>query len=457
MRAIVCGVLGMVGALPAAAQILPQDPVFANSFDSGAVSLSPTALYIAQGASGDTLPVALTLTLSEPAIADTFVPVVSADPARLTVVGGGTTVLTGQSTATVQVNGLVGGASPVTVTATLGNAVSAGVRVEAALNGVGSAGGEADYCNVQFPVAFNTVGGQLVPPVFGQLFQSGITDPLGPPIGWIAAFGYGPDGSDPRLLSGWRFVDATYNTQVGNDDEFMASVVAPWASGDYAYAFRFSQDAGVSWTYCDADGAGAIGGVTFDIGTLGTMTVQRSLVINEVDYDNPVSIDTMEFVEIYNTATTAVNLSGLALVLVNGIGSNEYRRVDLGPAGTLPPGGYLVVHDGAVPLPAGTLELTFAPCTETCIQNGAPDGVALIDTTGVVLVDALSYEGSVTAAHIGGFATPVNLVEGTATTAVDGNVVEGSLVRLPNGTDTDNANDDWASSTTRTPGAANLP
>jgi hypothetical protein len=457
MRAIVCGVLGVVAALPASAQILPQDPVFANSFDSGAVSLSPTALYIAQGASGDTLPVALTLTLSEPAVSDNFVPVVSADPSRLGVVGGGTTVLTGQNTATVQVSGLVGGALPVTVTATLGNAVSVGVRVEAALNEVGSAGGEADFCNLQFPGSFNTAGGQVSPSIFGQLFQSGITDPPGPPPGWIAALGYGPIGSDPRLLTGWHFVDAGYNVQVGNNDEFMASLVAPWAAADYAYTFRFSQDAGASWTYCDTDGAGANAGLTFDTGMLGTMTVQRSLVINEVDYDNVGSIDTMEFVEIYNTAATAVNLSGLALVLVNGNDGNEYRRVDLGPAGTLPPGGYLVVHDGSMSLPAGTLELTFAPCADGCIQNGAPDGVALINTAGAVLVDALSYEGSLTAAHIGGFVAPVNLVEGTATTAIDGNVIEGSMVRLPNGADTDNANDDWASSTTRTPGAANLP
>src|SRR5687768_3034223 len=146
MRMIVCGVLGIVAALPARAQILPPDPVFANAFESGAMSLSPSPVHIAQGASGDTLPVALALTLSEPAVVDTFVPVESADPARLTVVGGGTTVLTGQSTATVQVSGVVGGASPVTVTAALGNAVSAGVRVEAALNEVGSASGEADFC-----------------------------------------------------------------------------------------------------------------------------------------------------------------------------------------------------------------------------------------------------------------------------------------------------------------------
>ena len=306
MRAIVCGVWGIVAALPASAQILPPDPVFANSFDSGAMSLSPNPVHIAQGASGDTLPVALTLTLSEPAIADTFVPVVSAEPSRLTVIGGGTTVLTGQSTATVQFTGLVGGAAPVTVTAMLGNQVSAGVRVEAALNEVGSAGGEADFCNVQFPGAFSSTGGQVSPPIFGQLFQSGVTDPAGPPAGWIAAHGYGPSGSDPRLLTGWHFVDAAYNAQVVNNDEFMATLVTPWDLGDHAYAFRFSQDAGVGWTYCDVDGAGANPGLDFDIGMLGTMTVTRSLVINEVDYDNVGGIDTMEFVEIYNTAATAV-------------------------------------------------------------------------------------------------------------------------------------------------------
>lgn len=456
MRAIVCGVFGIVAAMPAAAQILPQDPVFANSFDSGAVSLAPIGLYIAQGAVGDTLPVALTLTLSEPAVSDTFVPVVSADPARLAVVNGGTTVLTGQSTATVQLSGVAGGASPVTVTATLGNAVSVGVRVEAALNEVGSAGGEADFCTIQFPLTYDTTGGQTGPTLYGQLFEAGVTEAAGPPVGWISSVGYGPSGSDPRLLTGWHFVDATYNTQAGNNDEFMGALVSPWTVGDHAYAYRFSQDEGVSWTYCDTNAAGAIPGVDFDTASLGTLTVHRSLVINEVDYDNPASLDTMEFVEIYNTAPTPVDLSGVALVLVNGNNGDEYRRVDLGPAGVLAPGAYLVVHDGAVSLPAGTLELTFASCTDTCIQNGAPDGVALIDTAGAVLIDALSYEGSITEAHIAGFPAPVSLVEGTATTAIDANTA-GSLVRLPNGSDTDDANADWALSVAPTPGAANTP
>lgn len=456
MRRNVCGVWLLVGALPASAQILPPDPLFANAFENGAHALSPSAVHIAQGASGDTLPVALTLTLSQPAVVDTFVPIVSAEPARLGVVGGGTTVLAGQGTATVQVSGLVGGASPVTVTATLGNAVSAGVRVEGALNEVGSAGGEADFCNLQFPGAFGVLGGQASPPIFGQLFQAGVTDPPGPPSGWIAALGVGPIGTDPRLLAGWHFVDAGYNAQVGNNDEFTAALTAPWTAADYAYTFRFSQDAGVSWTYCDVDGAGAGAGLDFDPGMLGTMTVLRALVVNEVDYDNVGAIDTMEFVEIHNTSAMTVHLSGLALVLVDGNHGNEYRRVDLGPAGALPAGGYLVVHGGSIPLPVGTLELPF-DCVETCMHNGAPDGVALIATGASAVIDALSYEGSLTGAAIGGFVMPVNLVEGTPTTATDSNAADGSLVRIPDGADTDDANTDWSFSGTPTPGAANTP
>jgi hypothetical protein len=459
MRTIVFGLWGIVAAVPAGAQILPPDPVFSNSFDSGVVSLSPSPVHIAQGASGNTLPTALMLTLSAPAVSDTFVPVVSAEPARLGVTGGGVTVLAGQSSAAVPVSGLIGGAAPVTLTATLGNRVAAGVRVEAALNDAGAGAGEAEFCNIQFPLVFDISAGQLGPSIFGQLFQAGITEPAGAPAGWIAALGYGPLGTDPRLLAGWQFFDAGYNTQVFDNDEFMASFTAPWAAGVYAYAFRFSQDAGVSWTYCDGDGAGADPGLLFDVTWLGQMTVEHSLTINEIDYDNVGAIDVAEFVEIYNAGPTAVDLSGIALVLVNGNDNNEYRRVDLGAAGSLAAGGYLVVHDGAVSLPAGTLSLTFPGCTETCIQNGAPDGVALIDTVGHVVIDALSYEGSIIAANIGGFPAAVSLVEGTALSGavVDGNVSDGSLIRNPNGADTDNADDDWSSTTSLTPGAANLP
>jgi hypothetical protein len=89
-------------------------------------------------------------------------------------------------------------------------------------------------------------------------------------------------------------------------------------------------------------------------------------------------------------------------------------------------------------------------------QNGAPDGVALIDTGTKALHDALSYEGEIHSATIDG--QTYDLVEGTPlpATVVDSNTVDGSLSRLPDGTDTNNAATDWAFTATKTPGAANV-
>jgi hypothetical protein len=157
------------------------------------------------------------------------------------------------------------------------------------------------------------------------------------------------------------------------------------------------------------------------------------LVINEVDYDQ-LGADHDGFVEIYNAGDAAADLTGVALSPVNGGDGTEYSRKAL--TGTLAAGAYLVV--------------------DVELQNGAPDGVALVNLTTKTLIDALSYEGAITAATIDG--TTYNLVEGTVlpVTVADSNTVEGSLIRNPNGQDTDNAAADWAFTTTVTRGAANV-
>jgi hypothetical protein len=156
------------------------------------------------------------------------------------------------------------------------------------------------------------------------------------------------------------------------------------------------------------------------------------LVINEIDYDQ-VGADSGGFIEIYNAGDAAADLTGISLVLVDGGTGNEYLRRAL--TGTLAAGGYLVVEADA--------------------QNGAPDGVALIGAGGALL-DALSYEGAIEAATIGG--ATYDLVEGTVlpTATADSNTVAGSLSRVPNASDTDDAATDWAFTTTVTQGAANV-
>lgn len=158
---------------------------------------------------------------------------------------------------------------------------------------------------------------------------------------------------------------------------------------------------------------------------------QAKLVINEVDYDQ-VGTDANGFVEITNTGGAAADLAHVDLVAVNGGDSTDYDRVAL--TGTLAPGAHLDV----------AIEL----------QNGAPDGLALLD--GATLLDALSYEGGITAATIGG--QTYNLVEGTVlpTAVEDSNTVAGSLIRNPDGKDTNDAAADWAFTTTITRGTANV-
>ena len=219
---------------------------------------------------------------------------------------------------------------------------------------------------------------------------------------------------------------------------------------------------GIDWylvTARNAEGEGSAGQTTSgprSLDSSGACVAGSDLVLNEIDYDQP-GIDFGEFVEIYNSGPTARELSGLVLILVNGGTSEEYRRYELADAGpSLAAGAYLVVGSPTVlsALPAGTLSIPFGSNSNS-VQNGAPDGIALFDTGTAGLLDALSYEGSITAAQFAGQPGTHDLVEGTPTTAADSNSSDGSLSRSPDGSDTDDAESDWRFVLLPTPGAAN--
>ncbi len=102
--------------------------------------------------------------------------------------------------------------------------------------------------------------------------------------------------------------------------------------------------------------------------------------INEFHYDND-STDVGEFIELAGTAGT--DLSGWTLLLYNGNGGAVYDTITL--SGTIAD-----QQNGF-----GTISFARAG-----IQNGAPDGIALVN--GTTVVQFLSYEGSFTA--VGGAA-----------------------------------------------------
>ena len=52
-----------------------------------------------------------------------------------------------------------------------------------------------------------------------------------------------------------RWVDASFNVDAGNNDEFVASLL-PETAGTFDYAYRYSTTNGRDWTYADLDGIG---------------------------------------------------------------------------------------------------------------------------------------------------------------------------------------------------------
>ncbi len=121
-----------------------------------------------------------------------------------------------------------------------------------------------------------------------------------------------------------------------------------------------------------------------------------TVFINEIHYDND-GADSGEAVEIAGPAGT--DLSGWTLVLYNGSNGTEYGTATL--SGTIPSqsGGYGTVNTEMVG-----------------IQNGAPDGVALVNGTSVV--QFLSYEGAFAATNgpaNGQLSTDIGVAEAAST------------------------------------------
>lgn len=154
-----------------------------------------------------------------------------------------------------------------------------------------------------------------------------------------------------------------------------------------------------------------------------------TVFINEIHYDNTGS-DSGEGVEIAGPAGT--DLSTWSIVLYNGSNNLEYNTVPLSGVLANQGGGY------------GTLWFSISG-----IQNGAPDAIALVDSTSTV-VQFWSYEGTLTAGDgpaIGITSTDIGVSESSSTLAGESLQLTGSGTTAGEFT--------WSGPTTASPDAAN--
>jgi hypothetical protein len=138
-----------------------------------------------------------------------------------------------------------------------------------------NAGPEADYCVVQSPLSISVASGVTSGLVYGQLYESGVTEAASSNGNVRAQLGWGLASANPQYQT-WTWINATYNVQSGNNDEYQAAFNAP-AAGTYRYVYRFSLNQGVSWTVCDQNagdfGAGSNANLSFELGDMNVLTV----------------------------------------------------------------------------------------------------------------------------------------------------------------------------------------
>jgi len=102
---------------------------------------------------------------------------------------------------------------------------------------------------------------------YGQVWIDGETSKPGATPTLEAQLGFGPHGSNPAGNAAWTWVDATFNVDAGNNDEFVASML-PDAVGTYDYVYRYSTTNGRDWLYADLNGPIAAGAVPANPGVL---------------------------------------------------------------------------------------------------------------------------------------------------------------------------------------------
>jgi predicted extracellular nuclease len=162
-----------------------------------------------------------------------------------------------------------------------------------------------------------------------------------------------------------------------------------------------------------------------------------SVVINEIDYDQP-GTDTAEFIELFNSGASTVALSNYTIELINGTNSSSYRTIDLSGFSIAANSYFVMCGDASL---VANCNYSFTTIN-SWFQNGAPDAVALYENTS--LLDSLSYEGL-----LPGF------TEGNFLVDSDSNTEIMSLSRIANGFDSNDNNVDFQSGCI-TPGSSNI-
>lgn len=150
-----------------------------------------------------------------------------------------------------------------------------------------------DWANLQWPPEVNLVNESQFN-VYGQVYESGVTDGVGQGAGIEAWFGLNDENTDPSTWDETAWSAGTFNVEVGNNDEYMATLSVADLLRELAtipfsfyYAARYRVNGG-DYYYAGFQG-GAWDGVN-NVNGMGTFSIPEISTIGWCNLQWPPSI-----------------------------------------------------------------------------------------------------------------------------------------------------------------------
>lgn len=245
---------------------------------------------------------------------------------------------------------------------------------------------EVDSANIQSPTSSQViiVGNTLN--VTAQTFESGVTEAAGAGAGIEAWIGYNTTNNDPSTAAGWTWVAATFNTQSGNNDEFIAEIGSSLAIGTYYYASRFRLN-GCDFVYGGTGGIWNNDSVELVVNPVPTANV----VITEIMYNTSGTDD--EWIEICNISGSAQDISSY---IIDVGGTTEHT---FGGSTTLANGDCITVSLGSNGDGSYNPGCNFTPdegegasTNNTNNLSNSAGTITLYASDGTTVVDVVAYD-----------------------------------------------------------------
>lgn len=119
-----------------------------------------------------------------------------------------------------------------------------------------ASGPTVDWCNLQWPPDGNIQeGNEFI--VYSQAWKADVTNSPGPTLGLSAWIGANIENTNPASWDENVWLNAVFNVDVGNNDEFMKDIGSVLPAGTYYYASRFQYENGAySYGGYNSDGGG---------------------------------------------------------------------------------------------------------------------------------------------------------------------------------------------------------